>query len=162
MMDPLLTKMNLSGARVLDTDVYAIPREFERSRIESALLGRGGKHLVIVHYPLHDMPDDEWVYNDADIDHANIVWARDMGLSKNKELLDYYHDRQIWYVDHAAFIVRLIPYDQIPMPMELRADGLPSDAALQPISGALQGLVSDANDPATHATKPQLFAAVSQ
>ena len=161
MIDPVLTKMDISGARVLDKDVYSIPREFERGRIESGLLARGGKHLVIVHYPLHDMPDDEWVYNAADIDGASIVWARDMGASKNKELLNYYHDRQIWYVDHSAFLVRLVPYDQIPAPLELRADGLPSDAGFPPISGALQGLISNANVTATQA-KPQLFAAVSR
>jgi hypothetical protein len=36
------------------------------------------------------------VYNAADIDGAKIVWARDMGRSANRQLVDYYRDRHIW------------------------------------------------------------------
>ena len=32
---------------------------------------------------------EKWVYNRADIDRAEIVWARDMG-SRNRELLEYF------------------------------------------------------------------------
>jgi hypothetical protein len=52
--------------------------------------------LVIVHYdPDHD-PDIDWVYNAADIDHSKVVWARDMGKSKNQELLRYFTNRRAW------------------------------------------------------------------
>jgi len=68
-------------------DRVAISRQLERTP---------GRHLVIVRYgPLHDV-DWEWVYNAADIDHAKIVWARDMGDRDNAELLRYFRDRQVW------------------------------------------------------------------
>jgi hypothetical protein len=33
------------------------------------------------------------VWNDADIDTARIVWARDLGPSENEKLRAYYPDR---------------------------------------------------------------------
>jgi hypothetical protein len=41
----------------------------------------------------------QWIYNDADIDRARIVWARDLGSAKNAELARYYAGRQVWMVD---------------------------------------------------------------
>jgi len=38
----------------------------------------------------------EWVYNQADIDNAKIVWARDMGPTDNVELIRYFKDRSVW------------------------------------------------------------------
>jgi hypothetical protein len=39
------------------------------------------------------------VYNDAEIDAAKIVWARDMGAAKNEELLRYFPKRRVWLVE---------------------------------------------------------------
>jgi hypothetical protein len=55
-----------------------------------------GPHLIIVHYAQNHDPDYEWVYNLANIDQARIVWARDMGTSKNQELLQYFKGRTAW------------------------------------------------------------------
>ncbi|HTF45442.1 MAG TPA: hypothetical protein VK641_16170 [Terriglobales bacterium] len=55
-----------------------------------------GAHLIIVHYGEQHNVDSEWVYNSANIDRAPIVWARDMGPSRNKELLEYFKARNIW------------------------------------------------------------------
>src|SRR6266852_3116615 len=80
-----------------------------RAGIESQLLSRPGQHLVIVRYqPSHD-PNFEWVYNSADIDNSKIVWARDMGAA-NKELLDYYPQRDVWFADADTIPPRLVPY----------------------------------------------------
>jgi len=55
--------------------------------------------LAIVRYkPDHDW-DREWVYNDADIDRARVVWARDMGSAQNEELISYFKGRQVWLVE---------------------------------------------------------------
>ncbi len=73
----------------------------ERAAVAQRLAQEPGGQLVIVHYgPGHD-PHDEWVYNGADIDHAKIVWARDMGAA-NRELLDYFSRRAAWLVDADA------------------------------------------------------------
>ncbi len=70
----------------------------ERAALTKELRARPGKHLVIVTYaPTHDI-ESEWVYNGADIDGADIVWARDMGAEKNRALLGYFRGRAIWRI----------------------------------------------------------------
>src|SRR5262249_7901535 len=50
----------------------------DREEIRSRVNALTGTHLVLVRYqPNHDY-FAEWVYNDADIDRAKIVWAREM------------------------------------------------------------------------------------
>jgi hypothetical protein len=64
---------------------------------------------VLVSYaPDFDL-DREWVYNGADIDGQKIIWARDMGMEKNRELLDYYRGRKFWTVE-AGGSTELKPY----------------------------------------------------
>jgi len=89
--------------------ILEVPKEIDRERLHSQLSRLPGQHLVIVHYSQRDIPSKEWVYNRADIDHAKIVWARDMGPIANAELLRYYGNRQIWYVDRSSGSV-LLPY----------------------------------------------------
>lgn len=59
-------------------------------------LASGRRHLVVVRYGPHHDPNQEWVYNDADIEQARVVWARDKGPFENGELLRHFQDRQIW------------------------------------------------------------------
>jgi len=72
----------------------SLPASFTREQLKDILIKQGGKYLVIVRYPLWHIYHFEWVYNDSDIDHAPIVWARDMDEEHNKELLEYFKDRQ--------------------------------------------------------------------
>ena len=67
----------------------------ERGEMMSHLGELPGKHVVVVAYaPAHDA-DNEWVYNSADIDGAKVVWARDMGVEKNRALRRYFADRAL-------------------------------------------------------------------
>ena len=71
-----------------------MPGDFDRAALASRLNRAPERFLVIVRYaPEHD-PDREWVYNDADIDGAKIVWARDRG-PENDALIRYFHDRRV-------------------------------------------------------------------
>ena len=58
-----------------------------------------GKQLVLVRYRDHHDVDNEWVWNEASIDDAKVVWARDMGKDQNCELLRYFKDRRAWRID---------------------------------------------------------------
>lgn len=69
-----------------------------------------GNHLVIVRYSTIHAVDSEWVYNDADIEHARIIWARDMGENANRQLIARYGNRSVWVVEPDEVPPRLTPY----------------------------------------------------
>lgn len=70
----------------------------------------GGRHLVIVRYSPRHFIHEDWVYNRADIDGSPIVWARDMGEEKNRELLDYYSSRHVWLLEPDRDPLAIHPY----------------------------------------------------
>ena len=59
-------------------------------RRQHALAAAPGQQLVIVRYSPRHIFQEEWVYNEADIDAARVVWARDLGPEQDGELLRYY------------------------------------------------------------------------
>lgn len=81
-----------------------------RPRLIANLEHQGGRHLILVRYTPAHSPHDEWVYNDADIDGSPVVWAHDMGEKKNRELLDYFKDRQVWLLEPDIDPAALKPY----------------------------------------------------
>ena len=84
--------------------------DMERESIVQQLNVLPGRHVVLVSYsPDFDL-DREWVENLADIDGSKIVWARDMGPEKNRELLSYYRGRQFWMVHAGSEPARPEPY----------------------------------------------------
>jgi hypothetical protein len=68
----------------------------ERASLQQTLEHAPGDHLIIVRYTPKHIPHIEWVYNAADIDHAKVVWARDMGPEGNQQLLRYFYGRKVW------------------------------------------------------------------
>jgi hypothetical protein len=86
------------------------PGWFPRDVIKTDLSKIPGNHLVIVRYKPEHEPAPDWVYNHADIEHARIVWARDMGSAENRELLDYYKHRRAWLLEADENPPRLTMY----------------------------------------------------
>jgi hypothetical protein len=52
-----------------------------------------------VHYKQNHYFHVEWVYNEADIDNARVVWAREINSEEDRRLLDYFHDRTVWILN---------------------------------------------------------------
>jgi hypothetical protein len=90
----------------------ASERGLERARLLARLDRMPGHHLVIVRYgPAHDpVQQIEWVYNAADIDHAKVVWAREMDDEDNARLIEYYRSRRVWLIEPDSQPVELQAY----------------------------------------------------
>ena len=101
----------LSGFRILDAQyLYNRPSPLPARTVTARLLdSTPDSHLVFVRYGPHHSVHDEWVYNRADIDHAKVVWANDLGIDRNRQLIQYLAGRKVWLVepDNGA---RLRPY----------------------------------------------------
>ncbi|MDB5930955.1 MAG: putative rane protein [Polaromonas sp.] len=83
-----------------------------RSRLAAELQASPGQDLVLVkdgpNNPLHF----EMVYNEADIDHAEIVWARSLGGERDLALRHHFAGRRMWefeWLADPAKIYRLTP-----------------------------------------------------
>jgi hypothetical protein len=72
------------------------PPNARRERLADALLERAGGHVVFVRYTYYRFPQEEWIYNRADIDDAPVIWAQDMGPQQNRRLMEYYKGRSFW------------------------------------------------------------------
>jgi len=67
-----------------------------RERIRGRLISETGRDLIVVKYGPDHSYHQEWVYNRADVEASDIVWARDMGESENRRLIDHFPDRNVW------------------------------------------------------------------
>jgi hypothetical protein len=96
---------------------HPAPQDIEyRALFENQLEKTPGDHLVIVRYSTdgdQTVPHDvllEWVYNKADIEHAKVVWARDIPGVDLQPLLDHFQARHVWLVEPDANPPRMRPY----------------------------------------------------
>jgi len=103
----VLLGLNLAGVFLRNTDrLWTTPAydtgwccyglRSERARVEQALNGREGRHLVFVRHPPEGYWGAEWVYNGASIDDGKIVWAREVSPEADCALRRYYRDRHVW------------------------------------------------------------------
>ena len=104
-----------AASKSAHADIMTWPRgNLDRARVLNKLKSLPGQQLVIVRYAASHNPENEWVYNDADIEHAKVVWARDMGDHDNEELVEYFKGREIWtlYPDESPLRLELVPAGQ--------------------------------------------------
>jgi hypothetical protein len=70
-----------------------------RHEVEQKLLEQPGRDLVFVRYEDGHDHHQEWVYNLANIDESEVVWAREMSPEKDAELREYFSSRNVWLVE---------------------------------------------------------------
>ncbi len=80
-----------------------------RASVEQCLSEVDGTHLVLLDYPDGYSAHLEWVYNRADIDLSEIVWAHSLGDAEDQKLIKYYQDqgRQAWLWDTGSNLKRI-------------------------------------------------------
>ena len=69
-----------------------------------------GQVLVFVRYSPRHIFQDEWVYNEASIDTARVIWARDLGPEENDKLRALYPGREFLLLEPDVKPPRLSPY----------------------------------------------------
>ena len=74
------------------------PLGLARAHIQAKLESYPGRQLAMIRYAPDHAPIDDWVYNAADIDNSQVVWAREMDSQNNIELLQYFSGRKVWLV----------------------------------------------------------------
>ncbi len=98
----LLTGIILIGASSAIKGRNADDTGRPRAEIEAALESSGGKHLIFVDpnspdKKIYDMGNASmFVYNEADIDNAKIVWAHRLNPEDNAKLIKYFSERKTW------------------------------------------------------------------
>jgi hypothetical protein len=80
------------------------------------------RHLIIVSYGPARSGHRQWVYNEANIDAAKVVWAHEMDMIQNCKLVQYFNQRQIWSLEleEVPSIPKLKPYPTNLCPVNLR------------------------------------------
>jgi hypothetical protein len=73
-------------------------RRVDRTSLVARIESEPGEHLVFIRYDPTTYANCEWVYNEPDIDHARIIFARDMGFASNGQLVNFYPNRRVWRV----------------------------------------------------------------
>ena len=89
-----------------------------RAAVQNRLAQAPGKQLVFVRYWLQHIFQNEWIYNEADIDSARVVWARDLSATENENLRRYFSGRTVWLLEPDARPPHLAPY-----PLERASNG---------------------------------------
>ena len=69
-----------------------------------------GKHLIVVRYLENHNIHVDWVYNDADMQGAKVIWARELDDEQNRKLVQHYSDRTVWLLQPDRAGARLVPY----------------------------------------------------
>ena len=111
----LLDTSRLVSHHACDTLEWTCQGDPSRAAVSDRLSQLPGKHLVIVHYTDDDHNiHDEWVYNDADLDNAKVIWARELTAEQNARLLAYFRERSIWWVDPDNDNTELVAYPPKP------------------------------------------------
>ena len=114
-----LVALMKQGARALELplaywEIAAEPHRDSRASLTDWLAARSRKQLVIVRYKAEHPPNQEWVYNAADIDGSKIVWAREMDADSNSRLLRYFKSRDVWLLEADSWPTRVVPYKSAP------------------------------------------------
>lgn len=88
---------------------FSMPGDYDRAALQSTLSSGPEKALVIVRYGTGHNVDREWVYNEADLNQAKVIWARDLGPATDA-LVRHFPDRRAVVVEPDLDPRTTVPY----------------------------------------------------
>jgi hypothetical protein len=91
----------IGAARVI-ADMPQPRAEARRKAAEAELARMGGRHLILI-----PSRTGVVVYNEADLESAGVIWARERDASSNEALRDSYRDRVVWQLSGKRETFRL-------------------------------------------------------
>ncbi|QDV52033.1 hypothetical protein [Gimesia fumaroli] len=113
----IFVAMSLTRVWLFTTDPR-LPAQYEiasqRSKLLEQLQRDPGKDLVFVQYDSDHDPHFEWIYNRADIDNADVVWAHILDEKENQRLIKHFADRQVWWINADEDVIELKPIESMP------------------------------------------------
>lgn len=68
----------------------------ERPRIQGILERQPGRQLCLVRYAADHVPREEWIFNQANLANADIVWARSLTPETDEKLIASFPNRRVW------------------------------------------------------------------
>jgi hypothetical protein len=77
----------------------SVPWPAQRADLVRQLEATNDKHVILVRYGRNHLVTNEWVYNEAGIEAAKVVFARHMDQRQDCRLLDYFRNRRMWLLD---------------------------------------------------------------
>ncbi len=107
--EPLLPRSAKSISRFWAPQYeHWVSRETFVPRLEA----QPGKQLVLIHYdPTTHNNDDAWTFNEANLENAKIVWARESNdPEENRRLIQHFSGRTLWLAEPDARPQKIIPY----------------------------------------------------
>jgi hypothetical protein len=78
---------------------HSLAWRVQRAKLLAQWKKEGGQHLVIVSYSPKGVVHPPWEYNEADIDEAQVIWAREVDTVQNCKLLEYFKNRHLWFLE---------------------------------------------------------------
>lgn len=87
----------------------------ERRKLEGLLEISEDKDLVLIRF-LPGPKHVRWVYNEADLEAAPIVWARELEPAENQRLIEHFAGRRVWLCEVDVVPPRLVPYEELAEP----------------------------------------------
>ena len=108
----LLVMVLLEGQIITPQKASTHPMKTPRMEVLRQLQESPGKDLVLVRSPADPNMYFDWVYNGANIDQQEVIFARYYSADENRPLLDYYATRRVWLLEVTTKYapVKLTPY----------------------------------------------------
>lgn len=107
----VLLLSSLAASVAMIPGLYRAPFDgsVAREKIIRYLETLPGRDLVVVRYSAGHYLHFEWVYNAADVDASEVVWAREAYPEINKALLRHFEGRNVWLLEADERPPKLMP-----------------------------------------------------